>query len=140
MRHSIDSDTFGKGKYICVYICLTGDLIFIIDDRFSKRYLVSKALGSDSVTLEPLVVNVVALSCDINQEGHVYLLDDGLELWLALLENSPAPTPGISGLFRNMPPLLGKRPNKFDSREKYSRILLKDVTPLTLSIFRSIGG
>ncbi|EFN85422.1 Importin-11 [Harpegnathos saltator] len=65
-----------------------------------------KALGSDSVTLEPLVVNVVALSCDVNQEGHVYLLDDGLELWLALLENSPAPTPGILGLFRNMPALL----------------------------------
>ncbi|XP_014473322.1 PREDICTED: importin-11 [Dinoponera quadriceps] len=64
-----------------------------------------KALGSDSVILEPLVVNVVALSCDVNQEGHVYLLEDGLELWLSLLENAPAPTPGILGLFRNMPAL-----------------------------------
>lgn len=53
------------------------------------------------------MVSVVALSCDVNQEGHVYLLDDGLELWLALLENAPAPTPGISDLFRNMPALLG---------------------------------
>ncbi|KAK2588464.1 hypothetical protein KPH14_004450 [Odynerus spinipes] len=65
-----------------------------------------KALGSESVILQPLVVGVVALSCDVNQEGHVYLLEDGLELWLALLENAPAPTPEIMDLFRNMPPLL----------------------------------
>ncbi|KAG7205080.1 hypothetical protein KM043_005455 [Ampulex compressa] len=65
-----------------------------------------KALGSESVVLQPLVVGVVALSCDINQEGHVYLLEDGLELWLALLENAPAPTRAIMDLFRNMPALL----------------------------------
>lgn len=67
-----------------------------------------QALGSESVILEPLVVGVVALSCDINQDGHVYLLEDGLELWLTLLENAPAPTSAIMDLFRNMPPLLGQ--------------------------------
>ncbi|XP_043499006.1 importin-11 [Polistes fuscatus] len=65
-----------------------------------------KSLGSESIMLQPLVVRVVDLSCDVNQEGHVYLLEDGLELWLALLENAPAPTPEIMDLFRNMPPLL----------------------------------
>ncbi|XP_012055952.1 PREDICTED: importin-11 [Atta cephalotes] len=65
-----------------------------------------KALGSESVNLEPLVVGVVALSVDVNQEGHVYLLEDGLELWIALLENTPSPTPPIMDLFRNMPALL----------------------------------
>ncbi|XP_025988131.1 importin-11 [Solenopsis invicta] len=65
-----------------------------------------KALGSESVILEPLVVGVVALSVDVNQEGHVYLLEDGLELWVALLENTPSPTPAIMDLFRNMPALL----------------------------------
>jgi hypothetical protein len=59
------------------------------------------------VILEPLVVGVVAQSCDVNQEGHVYLLEDGLQLWLALLENAPAPTSAIMSLFRNMPALLG---------------------------------
>ncbi|XP_015591574.1 importin-11 isoform X2 [Cephus cinctus] len=65
-----------------------------------------KALGCESVILQPLVVGAVALSCDMNQDGHVYLLEDGLELWLALLENAPAPTPEIMELFRNMPALL----------------------------------
>lgn len=67
----------------------------------------SQALGPESVILEPLVVAVVALSCDVTQEGHVYLLEDGLELWLALLENAPVPTPAIMDLFGNMPALLG---------------------------------
>lgn len=57
--------------------------------------------------MQPLVVRVVDLSCDVTQEGHVYLLEDGLELWLALLENASEPTPEIMDLFRNMPPLLG---------------------------------
>ncbi|XP_046626086.1 importin-11 [Neodiprion virginianus] len=65
-----------------------------------------KALGSESVALQPMVVGVVAMSCDLTQDGHVYLLEDGLELWLALLENAPASTPAIMDLFRNMPALL----------------------------------
>lgn len=55
------------------------------------------------------MVGVVALSVDVNQEGHVYLLEDGLELWIALLENTPTPTQAIMDLFRNIPALLGWR-------------------------------
>ena len=65
-----------------------------------------KALGPKSVILEPLVIGAIALSCDVNQESHVYLLEDGLRLWLALLENAPASTPAIMDLARNMPALL----------------------------------
>ncbi|XP_031781070.1 uncharacterized protein LOC100116824 isoform X2 [Nasonia vitripennis] len=65
-----------------------------------------KALGSDSGILQPLVINVVELSCDMSQAGYVYLLEDGLELWLAVLENSPSSTPEIMNLFKNMPLIL----------------------------------
>ncbi|XP_076181543.1 importin beta11 isoform X2 [Ptiloglossa arizonensis] len=65
-----------------------------------------KALGSESVILEPLIVGVVVFSCDVNQVDHVYLLEDGLRLWLTLLENARAPTPAIMDLARNMPALL----------------------------------
>ncbi|XP_012282091.1 importin-11 [Orussus abietinus] len=65
-----------------------------------------KALRSDSAVLKPLVISVIAMSCDMNRDGHVYLLEDGLELWLVLLENTSEATPAIMDLFRNMPPLL----------------------------------
>lgn len=55
-----------------------------------------------------MIVSMVSLSCDLNQDAHVYLMEDGLELWLALLENISTPTPGIMELFKNMPALLGK--------------------------------
>ncbi|XP_006559929.1 importin-11 isoform X2 [Apis laboriosa] len=65
-----------------------------------------KALGPESIVIEPLVVAVIALSCDVNQDCHVYLLEDGLRLWLALLENAPAPTPAIMELAKNLPAVL----------------------------------
>ncbi|XP_011298747.1 importin-11 [Fopius arisanus] len=65
-----------------------------------------KALGPESAILEPVIVGMIALSCDMNQDAHVYLLEDGLQLWLALLENTPAITTGVIDLLRNMPALL----------------------------------
>ncbi|XP_043593041.1 importin-11 isoform X1 [Bombus pyrosoma] len=67
-----------------------------------------KALGSESVLIEPLVVGVIALSCDVNQNCHVYLLEDGLRLWLALLQNAAAPTLAIMELAKNLPAVLEK--------------------------------
>ncbi|XP_053596445.1 importin-11 [Microplitis demolitor] len=65
-----------------------------------------KALRSECIIVEPMIVSMVSLSCDLNQDAHVYLMEDGLELWLALLENISTPTPGIMELFKNMPALL----------------------------------
>ncbi|XP_076288957.1 importin beta11 isoform X1 [Lasioglossum baleicum] len=69
-------------------------------------HLEKVALGPESVILQPLVIGVVAFSCDVNQDEHVYLLEDGLRLWSALLENTPAPTPAIMDLARNLCALL----------------------------------
>lgn len=38
----------------------------------------------------------------------VYLLEDALDLWLAVLEYSPAMTNELMQLFNNMPSLLGR--------------------------------
>ena len=70
--------------------------------------IIYQALGPESIVIEPLVVAVIALSCDVNQDCHVYLLEDGLRLWLALLENAPAPTPAIMELAKNLPAVLGQ--------------------------------
>ncbi|XP_049837055.1 importin-11 isoform X1 [Schistocerca gregaria] len=65
-----------------------------------------KALGSGSETLHPFLLPVIQMSTDVQQDCHVYLMEDGLELWLAVLENTATASPDLLQLFRNMPPLL----------------------------------
>ncbi|KAG8226723.1 hypothetical protein J437_LFUL004373, partial [Ladona fulva] len=42
------------------------------------------ALGSECETLSPFLLPVIRLSTDVNEDCHVYLLEDGLDLWLAV--------------------------------------------------------
>jgi len=67
-----------------------------------------QALGAVSENLSPFLLSVIQLSTDVRQACHVYLLEDGLELWLAVLENSSSMSYDLLQLFRNMPPLLGR--------------------------------
>ncbi|PKU38021.1 importin-11 isoform x2 [Limosa lapponica baueri] len=63
-------------------------------------------LGADSKSLYPFLLPVIQLSTDVSQPPHVYLLEDGLELWLVTLENSPCLTPELLRIFQNMSALL----------------------------------
>lgn len=46
---------------------------------------------------------------DVSLQSHVYLLEEGLDLWLALLENCASPLPDVFlDLFRYMPDLMSK--------------------------------
>ncbi|KAM5168895.1 importin-11 [Callospermophilus lateralis] len=65
-----------------------------------------QGLGADSKNLYPFLLPVIQLSTDVSQPPHVYLLEDGLELWLVTLENSPCITPELLRVFQNMSPLL----------------------------------
>ncbi|XP_063043759.1 importin-11 [Engraulis encrasicolus] len=65
-----------------------------------------QGLGAESKNLYPFLLPVIQLSTDVSQPPHVYLLEDGLELWLVTLENSPAITPELLRIFQNMSPLL----------------------------------
>lgn len=65
-----------------------------------------QGLGAESKNLYPFLLPVIQLSTDVSQPPHVYLLEDGLELWLATLENSPAGTAELLRIFQNMPALL----------------------------------
>uniref|UniRef100_A0A8C6WQL5 Importin 11 n=1 Tax=Neogobius melanostomus TaxID=47308 RepID=A0A8C6WQL5_9GOBI len=66
-----------------------------------------QGLGAESKNLYPFLLPVIQLSTDVSQPPHVYLLEDGLELWLVTLENSPALTPELLRIFQNMSALLG---------------------------------
>ncbi|XP_068167834.1 importin-11 isoform X1 [Antennarius striatus] len=65
-----------------------------------------QGLGAESKNLYPFLLPVIQLSTDVSQPPHVYLLEDGLALWLVTLENSPAITPELLRIFQNMSPLL----------------------------------
>ncbi|XP_069780590.1 importin-11 isoform X2 [Narcine bancroftii] len=65
-----------------------------------------QGLGADSKNLYQFLLPVIQLSTDVAQPPHVYLLEDGLELWLVTLENSPSITPELLGVFQNMSSLL----------------------------------
>ncbi|MBN3312396.1 IPO11 protein, partial [Atractosteus spatula] len=65
-----------------------------------------QGLGAESKNLYPFLLPVIQLSTDVSQPPHVYLLEDGLELWLVTLENSPSITPELLRIFQNMSALL----------------------------------
>ncbi|XP_061756417.1 importin-11 isoform X1 [Nerophis ophidion] len=65
-----------------------------------------QGLGAESKNLYPFLLPVIQLSTDVSQPPHVYLLEDGLELWYVTLENSPAITPELLRIFQNMSALL----------------------------------
>nr|CAD7589784.1 unnamed protein product [Timema genevievae] len=65
----------------------------------------TKAIGVLNKDFYQFLIPVIALSTDMAQDAHVYLLEDGLELWLAVLENSTQMTPELLQLFNNMQPL-----------------------------------
>ncbi|XP_075039084.1 importin-11 isoform X2 [Mixophyes fleayi] len=65
-----------------------------------------KGLGGDSQNVYPFLLPVIQLSTDVSQPPHIYLLEDGLELWLVTLENCISVTPELLRIFQNMTALL----------------------------------
>merc|ERR1719323_170488 len=69
--------------------------------------VVVQGLGSACENISPFVYCVIKLSVDSKNEESVYLLEEGLELWLATLHNSKTLLPQWMELTRFMPPILG---------------------------------
>ncbi|CAH1155509.1 unnamed protein product [Phaedon cochleariae] len=65
-----------------------------------------KALGGVKPELNPFLLPIIQLGTDTTQSAILYLLEDSLDLWLTVLEYSPAMTNELMSLFNNMPPLL----------------------------------
>ncbi|XP_076251460.1 importin beta11 [Rhynchophorus ferrugineus] len=65
-----------------------------------------KSMGGVPQELSPFLLPIIQMGTDVNQGAIVYLLEDALDLWAAVLEYSPAMTNEFMQLFNNMPPLL----------------------------------
>ncbi|XP_066986451.1 importin-11 [Macrobrachium rosenbergii] len=63
-------------------------------------------LMRESEGLHDFLINIIRISTDVREDCHVYLLEDGLMLWLTTLENTAHPHESLLQLFDNMLPLL----------------------------------
>lgn len=50
-----------------------------------------QALGKDAIALKDFLFPVIKISTDLKTPEHVYLLEDALELWKSLMEDTPDP-------------------------------------------------
>eukprot|EP00088_Acartia_fossae_P019523 TRINITY_DN2140_c0_g1_i15.p1 TRINITY_DN2140_c0_g1~~TRINITY_DN2140_c0_g1_i15.p1 ORF type:complete len:975 (-),score=198.52 TRINITY_DN2140_c0_g1_i15:611-3535(-) len=65
-----------------------------------------QGLGTVSEGLLPFLGPVLELSTDLTQDSHIYLLEDGLELWLTILHNTAKPSEVLINLLPRLPNLL----------------------------------
>jgi len=68
--------------------------------------VIVQSLGTASQSITDFVASVVKVSTDLEDKQSVYLLEDGLELWLAALHNSKQLLPQWMQMVANIPRLL----------------------------------
>lgn len=54
---------------------------------------------------------VIKLSTNKDEPSHIYFLEDALELWLVVVQNSTTLTPELLSLSSNLLPIIGNYPN-----------------------------
>ncbi|XP_066152603.1 importin-11 [Euwallacea fornicatus] len=65
-----------------------------------------KSIGGVPEELTQFLLPIIQMGTNTNEGAIVYLLEDALDLWLAVLEYSPSMTNELMQLFNNMPILL----------------------------------
>lgn len=66
------------------------------------------ALGPDNDSLAAFLLPVVATATDLDNDAHVYLLEDGIDLWMAVMENAAKMSPQLLQLWARVPALLDR--------------------------------
>ncbi|XP_019623720.1 PREDICTED: importin-11-like [Branchiostoma belcheri] len=65
-----------------------------------------QGVGPLCMNLFPFLLPVIQFSTDVTQPPHVYLMEDGVDLWHVTLQSATSVTPELLQLFNNMPALL----------------------------------
>lgn len=65
------------------------------------------AFGVVPDTLAPFLYPVIAFSTNKEDPSHIYLLEEGLELWLVVLQNSDSINQELLQLSSNILPIIG---------------------------------
>lgn len=73
---------------------------------FFFQLQIVKALCDIPQKLAPFLYPVIGVSTNVNEPSHIYLLEEGLELWLIVIENSETMTPELLDLCSNVLPII----------------------------------
>ncbi|XP_055902462.1 importin-11 [Eupeodes corollae] len=65
-----------------------------------------KALHETPEPMKPFLYVVIGLSTDIKEPSHIYLMEEGLSLWLSVMENSTVITPQLLDICKNLLPII----------------------------------
>ena len=67
-----------------------------------------KAIYELPESITPFVYQVIQMSTNVNDPSTVYLMDEGLELWLVVIQYTPIPNEALLRLCDNLLPIIGK--------------------------------
>lgn len=82
---------------------------------------------------------VIKLSTNKDEPSHIYFLEDALELWLVVVQNSTTLTPELLSLSSNLLPIIGKKCNfNLQSNIFFKTIHLNILMLLFQKIHRNI--
>ncbi|KAL4717034.1 hypothetical protein ACJJTC_016921 [Scirpophaga incertulas] len=84
-----------------------------------------KALGECPPSIRPWILSVVDESTRLSEPAHVYVLEDALELWLAVVESTQLVDPTLLHLADNLYPIL-------EQSSEYLRIVMYIMQAYTL--------
>lgn len=79
----------------------------------SSLLQIIKAIDELPQSITPFIYQVVAISTNINDPLTVYLMDEGLELWLVVVQYSPQVNDALLALCDNILPIMGEFFNFF---------------------------
>lgn len=74
----------------------------------SSLLQIIKAIEELPQSIAPFIYQVVSISTNIADPSTVYLMDEGLELWLVVVQYSPEPNEALMKLCDNILPVMGE--------------------------------
>lgn len=66
-----------------------------------------KAVNDIPAQLAPFLYPVIRMSTNVNEPAHIYLLEEGLDLWQSVIEHNATLTPELLALADNILPIIG---------------------------------
>lgn len=84
---------------------------FIFNYFFLFQLQIIVAISEIPPFLATFLYPVIKLSTNKDEPSHIYFLEDALELWLVVIQNSTTLTPELLSLSLNLLPIIGEHFN-----------------------------